>query len=106
MVRFSTDRLNKICRATTDNATLRQLTSMIVKGWPDTLQEVPPAIRCYSSFRDRLFIEDGLILKGQRLLIPNSLCEDILEQLHYGHLGIEKTVGERVSLLAKHQQGH
>ena len=79
---------------------------MIVKGWPDTLQEVPPAIRCYWSFRDVLFIEDGLILKGQRLLIPNSLCEDILEQLHYGHLGIEKTVGERVSLLAKHQQGH
>ena len=47
MVRFSTDRLSKIRRATTDNATLRQLTSMIVKGWPDTLQEVPPAIRCY-----------------------------------------------------------
>ena len=88
MVRFSTDRLNKIRRATTDNATLRQLTSMIVKGWPDTLQEVPPAIRCYWSFRDELSTEDGLILKGQRLLIPNSLHEDILEQLHYGHQGI------------------
>ena len=34
MVRFSTDRLNKIHRATMDNATLCQLTSMIVKGWP------------------------------------------------------------------------
>ena len=75
----------------TDNATLRQLTSMIVKGWPDTLQEVPPAVRVYCSFRDELSIEDGLILKGQRLLIPNSLHEDILEQLHYGHQGIEKT---------------
>ena len=91
MVRFSTDRLNKIRRATTDNATLHQLTSMIVKGWPDTLQEVPPAIRCCWSFRDELSIEDGLILKGQRLLIPNSVREDILEQLHYGHQGIEKT---------------
>ena len=34
--------------------------------------------------------EDALILKGQRLLIPESLREDILEQLHYGHHEIGK----------------
>ena len=57
----------------------------------DTLQEVPPAIRSYWPFRDELSIEDGLILKGQGLLIPEPLWEDILEQLHCQHQGIEKT---------------
>ena len=78
MVRFSTDRINKIRTATADNATLCQLTSMIMKGWPDTIQEVPPAIRSYWSFRDELSIEDGLIVKGKRVVIPESLRKDIL----------------------------
>ncbi|KAK7108980.1 hypothetical protein V1264_013102 [Littorina saxatilis] len=91
MVRFSSERTSRIRAATEDNATCRQLTSTIVTGWPDTLQEVPPAIRTFWHFRDELAIEDGLILKGQRLLIPESQREDIMEQLHYGHQGIEKT---------------
>ena len=91
LVRFSTERISRIRAATEDNAALRQLTNMIVKGWPETLQEVPPAIRSYWSVRDELSVEDGLILKGQRLLIPEPLQEDILEQLHYGHQGVEKT---------------
>ena len=37
--------------------TLRQLTGMIVRGWPDTLRKVLPAIR------DELSTEDGVILK-------------------------------------------
>jgi len=91
LVRFSTGRINKIRTATADNATLCQLTSMIVKGWPDTIQEVPPAIRSYWSFRNELSIEDGLILKAKRVVIPESLRKDILEDIHYSHQGNEKT---------------
>ena len=35
-------------------------------------------------------MENGLITKGARLLIPSTLRKKVLEQIHDGHLGIEK----------------
>ena len=44
------------------------------------------------NFRDELSVEDGLILKGQRIIIllPKSLHATALEQIHYTHQGAEK----------------
>ena len=36
-------------------------------------------------------MEDGIIFKGKQVLIPETLRNDILEQLHASHQGIEKT---------------
>ena len=35
-------------------------------------------------------MENGLTTKGARLLIPSTLRKKVLEQIHDGHLGIEK----------------
>ena len=35
-------------------------------------------------------MENGLITKGARLIIPSTLRRKVLEQIHDGHLGIEK----------------
>ena len=35
-------------------------------------------------------IEDGLILKGTRIVIPDEKGEEILKQIHEGHLGLNK----------------
>ena len=35
-------------------------------------------------------IEDGLILKGMCIVIPDKMREDILKQIHEGHLGLNK----------------
>ena len=35
-------------------------------------------------------LSDGLILKGTRIVIPESLQPDVLKQLHYAHQGSEK----------------
>ena len=35
-------------------------------------------------------IEDWLILKGTRIVIPNSKCKEILQLIHEGHLGLGK----------------
>ena len=35
-------------------------------------------------------MENGLIMKGARLVIPSTLRSKVLEQIHEGHLGIEK----------------
>ena len=40
--------------------------------------------------REDLSMENGLITKGARLMIPSTLRRKVLEQIHEGHLGIEK----------------
>ena len=37
-------------------------------------------------------MEDGLITKGARLLIPFTLRRKVMKQIHDGHLGIEKCI--------------
>lgn len=91
MINFSTDRINIIKEHSLNDPTLLGLQANIVNGWPDKLQEVTPNLRSYWAFRDQLSIENGLILKGQQIIIPASQQREILKQLHTAHLGIEKT---------------
>ena len=42
------------------------------------------------NFRDELSVEDGLIMKGQRIILSKSLHAAALEQIHYAHQGAEK----------------
>ena len=43
------------------------------------------------SYRDKLAVIDGVILKGKCIIMPNRLREQVLNQLHTNHMGIEKT---------------
>ena len=49
-----------------------------------------PELQPYWTFREELTIEDGLILKGTRTVIPSKQCQAILKQIHKGHLGLNK----------------
>ena len=63
---------------------------IIQQGWPKTIKEVPQEIQKYWTFCEELTIEDGLILKGMRIVIPDKKREEILKQIHEGHLGLNK----------------
>ena len=46
-------------------------------------------------------MENGLVTKGARLVIPSTLRSKVLEQIHKGHLGIEKYAqSKRLCILA------
>lgn len=90
LVQFSTDRLNQLRTETNNDPTFRQLRSKIIEGWPEHRKDVPPILRPYWSFRDELSVENGLLLKGERVLIPTTMHKYILDKIHEGHQGIEK----------------
>ena len=69
-------------------ATVYQLTQ---QGWPHQRRHVPRVARRYFDFRDELATDNGLLLKGPCLVIPNSLKEEYLHRLHEGHLSVKKT---------------
>ena len=62
----------------------------IMQGWPSTIKQVPPVLPPYWTFRVELTVEDGLILKGTRIVIPIKKHESILKLIHEGHLGFNK----------------
>ena len=51
---------------------------------------LPHLVRRYWDFRDELSTDDGMLLKGPRLIIPGELQEEYLSHLHEGHLSANK----------------
>ena len=51
---------------------------------------VPYIGRRYFDFRDELSTDNGLLLKGLMLIIPNVLQEEYLQHLYEGHLSHKK----------------
>ena len=67
--------------------TVYQLTQ---QGWPHQRRHIPHLVRRYWDFRDELSTDDGMRLKGPRLIIPGELQKEYLSRLHEGHLSASK----------------
>lgn len=91
-VHFTEERLNSLKEETDADSALCELREIIIHGWPERMKELPKQLQLYWSFRDELSVEDGVILKGERIVIPVSAQKHILQKLHTGHQGIEKTI--------------
>ena len=87
-----------------DDPLLQSLAETIVAGWPDNASDVPNALGPYHNHCDELTVEDGLILKGEALVIPPVEREKILHKIHEGHqVPVQSTT---LRLLARHQPRH
>ena len=86
------NRLDRTRIATTADPALSQLRHYIFHGWPLQKQQLPERVQHYWNYREELAIEDGLIFKAHRLVIPTSQRAEHLKDLHAGHLGEEKTL--------------
>lgn len=67
------------------------LQAVIREGWPDTRQEVVIPVRPYWDSRSQLMVSDGIVYKGFRVVVPPSMCKDMLGLIHTSHLGIVKS---------------
>ena len=87
----SEDRCISLAKETEKDETLITLENMIMKGWPEKRDECPQNLKSYWNYRDELSVLDSLILKGTRIIIPSECRDDVLEKLHEGHFGIDRT---------------
>ena len=53
-------------------------------------KKFPSVLQSYWTFREELTIEDDIILKGTRIVIPPKKWEAVLKLIHEGHLGLNK----------------
>ncbi|KAK3091320.1 hypothetical protein FSP39_018897 [Pinctada imbricata] len=89
---ISDERLDEIREATRNDFSMRKLINTIENGWPDNKSDVPIACAPYFNARDLLSIHDGLVVRGEAIVIPQSLRSDIKARLHSSHLGYDSMV--------------
>ena len=85
----TTERYNRIETCTAVDETLQVLKSVVLNGWPESKRDCPKLIHQYWSFRDKITTQNGILYKGQTVIIPTSMRREMLEAIHYSHLGID-----------------
>ena len=82
-------RILEIKKATESDDEMKLLKSIIINGWPGDKLQLPPEVLPYFSIRDELSVQDGIIFRGERAVIPAELRNVLKEKIHSSHLGIE-----------------
>ena len=82
-------KLQKFRVETEQDDTLQSLKTTILKGWPEDKSNVPSQLAPYYSMRDELSIYDGLVFKGERLVVPQGLRAEVKRDIHASHAGVE-----------------
>ena len=75
---FSTVSLGKIRDATLRDQDLQVLKTHITNGFPVSSNQCPESIRPFFPYRDELTVYNGLVLKGNHIVIPSELHNQLM----------------------------
>ena len=84
--------INQVKQETAEDPDLQQLIKYIIEGWPAKQQDCLDQLKGYHTFKEEMSVIDGLIFKGERLIMPKSLRSKAWDVIHRSHMGITKTL--------------
>ena len=88
----SEGRLAQIRVAQEADSICKRLMDLVQNGWPPNRRALTPDLQQYWQYHQDLLMADGLLMKGERLVIPNSMQEEMMNKVHEGHQGITKCI--------------
>ncbi len=88
---FSDVQFQELKNETSRDAELQMLHHRVVSGWPSENAKLEQELRPYWDFREEISVYDGILFKGERIIIPRSMQEHILTLIHSSHQGIVKS---------------
>ena len=87
----SKPKLEEIREEITKDESLKDLSEIIKHGWPETKACLWKSTCIFWDVRDELTELKSVILRGGRFFYPTSMRKEMLERIHQGHMGIEKS---------------
>ena len=84
------DRLNQVHSETAQDEELALLKHIVQTGWPQDICDLQKEIQPYWTFCEEMTIEDGLLMRETCIIIPQTLCKEMIQLLHTGHLRWKK----------------
>ena len=88
-----------IKQCTIVDATLQSLKNMIMTDWPLTKEEVPVCIHEYWNHQGELNVQDGLMYKGMKVIVPASMRPQMIARAPSSHLGPDTCVRRACDVL-------
>lgn len=88
-----------LVKATEEDKELQTLINYIKNGFPNDRLGLPEIVRHYHNFREELSTYEGLVFKGEKVIVPKSEIKEMLKQIHAGHLGIQSCLKRARQLL-------
>ena len=93
-----TSHLKEIVEATATDNVLQSVINLISENWPISKRRLPTKVLPFWSIKDQLSFHDGIIYKGDRIVVPATLRKSLTEKLHQAHMGVESTLVARYEL--------
>ena len=84
----SEEMLQQIATETTKDTGMSTALTLTLNGWPDYIKDVPEVAKPYYSSRASLSVIDGILVYLDRIVIPITMREEVLNKLHAGHSGM------------------
>ena len=63
-----------------------------MKGWLSEKEQVDALAGEYWNFREELSVEDGMLFKSDRIVVPRPLRAEVLDKIHGAHMGESKSL--------------
>lgn len=94
------EKIQKLQLETSKDETLQLPRATILECWPEEGSKPPPQLTPFYDIRDEFGVYDGLVFKGERLVVPQGLRAEIKKEIH-----VEAAVKSGKKLLRKTAKG-
>ncbi|PIK35492.1 hypothetical protein BSL78_27683 [Apostichopus japonicus] len=91
MLPMSEERVKEFQDKTKADPLMQTLKNVILQGWPECRYNLDRELLPYWNFRSELFVEDDLIFKSHKPVVPRCLRKLMVNKAHEGHQGIGKS---------------
>ena len=87
-----TSHLREIAEETAKDNVLQSVIRLISENWSISKRRIPTEVFPFWSCKDQLSFNDGIIYRGDRIVVPATLRKSLTEKLHQAHMGVESTL--------------
>ena len=81
----SEEKRKVIQEETKQDSEMNQLRKVVEQDWPEKQEKIPKEIKPYWNFRDEKTCMDGMLFKGDQLIVPAKLRPEMLQKIHEAH---------------------
>ena len=83
--------LHDIRELTASDELLSEMKNYIVTYWPESKNALSERLQPYFCMRDSFSLEDGIIMRGEKIVVPKQLQARLIDLAHEYHFGLTKT---------------
>lgn len=66
------------------------LNKCVRNGWPEKIEGIERKVKNYWDSKELTTGYKGILYKANRIIVPRMLRKEMLQKIHFNHMGVEK----------------